>query len=347
MSDNNNLINLDGMGDVLVKFLDMLEKAGVYAVTPRGSRKDFEDGLQIYKQGIIENDNLSPLEKGARIAVARKIMKEYMNKSKIISFALQDIRTNAKNDVDDDWLNYFFDYAKNISNENVQRIWARILAEETNGDTSIQRQLIHVLSLMDASTANAFTNLCRITIKFPRQTMYESFGSRFESQFIPLVLNFKMRSVDLAYPKQSPEYIRAREYVDCIPTNEQMSVLEEIGLIQFPEDREKSYLYPYNMGLVSHDFSGAGNSYRGTKVKDYIVEYYGNKYKVLPAEGIEHSDLKNVHLPDSISVGFVKYTTIGEKLYKMISIKGLEHFDEYIESFFDRQSFRVEDYLEA
>lgn len=345
MSDNN-LINIDGLGDVFVKFLDMLEKACVWAVSPHGSRKEFENGLQAYTKAISEDEKLSPLEKGAKIAAARKDLKEYINKCSIINYAIQDIKDDAIIDVDFDWLNYFFDYAKNISDNSVQRIWARILAEEANGDTSIQRQLIHVLSLMDSSTAYAFTNLCRITLKFPRQKIYESFGNRFESQYIPLVLNYRLRSIDLAYPKESQEYIQAKEYVDCIPSNEQMSVLEEIGLIQFPEDREKSYSYPYNMGLITHDFSGVGNSYTKTEIKDYIIEYHEKKYKVLPKGGIDTHDLKNIQLPDNVSVGFVKYTTIGEKLFQLISVEGLEHFEDYIKLFFERQNFLIEDCLE-
>ena len=63
MSDNN-LINIDGLGDVFVKFLDMLEKACVWAVSPHGSRKEFENGLQAYTKAISEDEKLSPLEKG-------------------------------------------------------------------------------------------------------------------------------------------------------------------------------------------------------------------------------------------------------------------------------------------
>ena len=50
MSDNNSfsVLNIDGLGDVAVKFLDMLEKACVWAISPHGSKKEFEEGLLAY-----------------------------------------------------------------------------------------------------------------------------------------------------------------------------------------------------------------------------------------------------------------------------------------------------------
>ena len=65
-------------------------------------------------------------------------------------------------------MSYFFDYAQNISDESVQKIWARILAEHRNGDTSIKRILIYTLSLLDTEFAKAFGNV-NIKIRFSRE----------------------------------------------------------------------------------------------------------------------------------------------------------------------------------
>ena len=351
MADNSfSLLNVDGFGDIVVKFLDMLEKACVWAVSPHGSKKDFNEGLEAYKKAISENDKLDPFVKGVMIASASKDFKEYINKGKIINYAIDHLKESATFNTDVDWLDYFFEYAKNISNDTVQRIWGRILAEKVNegNDTSVQRQLIHVLSLMDASTASAFTNLCRITIKYPNQDVYTSQETRFESPYIPLALSFLYRSLGLSYPKESQEYKRSLEYYECIPSNEQMSILEEIGLIQYPEDPQKSYSYPYRFGLIHHSISQVDDSTHKlvkTEMKDYIIEYCGSKYKLLPKE-FNPQDLKNAQLPETINVGFVKFTTIGEKLYQLIEVETLDYFEDFFVDYFDKLGFSVEAYTE-
>lgn len=46
------LVSLDGAGDVVVKFLDMIEKAAIWAFSPHGERKNFEEGLAAYKKAL-------------------------------------------------------------------------------------------------------------------------------------------------------------------------------------------------------------------------------------------------------------------------------------------------------
>jgi len=350
MADNNfSLLNIDGLGDVVVKLLDMLEKAAIWAVRPHGAKKDFYEGLEAYKKAIDENDKLDPFVKGALIASASKDFKEYINKGKIINFAIDNLKEDAKLDIDEDWLDYFFEYAKNISNDTVQRIWGRILAEKANegNDTSVQRQLIHVLSLMDPSTASAFTNLCRITIEFPHQNFYSTMITRFESPYIPLVINTSSRSLMLALPEESPEHIGCKAYCDCIPSEEQMTILKEIGLIQYLEDPKKTYSYPYKDGLINHIFVKQSNSsaqkLAKTELRDYVINYRGNKYKVLPKD-VNTQDLANIQLPDEIDVGSIKFTTIGEKLYQLIEVEALDHFEEFFIKLYDWRGFSVDEW---
>lgn len=73
------LVSLDGAGDVVVKFLDMIEKAAIWAFSPHGERKNFEEGLAAYKKSIEEDPTLTGLAKGARIARASKDLNWYIH----------------------------------------------------------------------------------------------------------------------------------------------------------------------------------------------------------------------------------------------------------------------------
>ena len=74
MSDGNkfSLINLDGASDIIIKFLDMIEKAVGWSVIPKGTKADFKEGLAVYKESIMSDDSLNGIEKGAKISSAKK-----------------------------------------------------------------------------------------------------------------------------------------------------------------------------------------------------------------------------------------------------------------------------------
>lgn len=350
MSDSKpfSLINLDGASDVVIKFLEMIQDATGWVVTPHGTRKDFNEALEIYKKSIIDSE-LSGIEKAAKISSVRKELKQYINQSKVIGFAISDLNQNGKINTDEDWLTYFFNYAQNISDETVQRIWARILAEHCNGDTSIKRILIHTLSLLDSESAIAFGNLCKITFECPIKNIYQHFGTKFLSKYIPLVIDPKISGLYLALSESAPEdarYKSALEYTQCIPSPASLTLLQEIGLIDLPEKRGENFEYPYNCGMIHHDFSGKGNSYTKTWVEDYIITYGEDKY-IIKANGVEDEDLLNCdfdsekNLPATIKFGRVKFTTVGETLYSILKMEKLEGFEEILKLYIETQPFSV------
>ena len=130
MSEDKNysILNLDGASDVIIKMLVMIENAVGWIGAPKGAKKDFNEGLAIYKESIEKNDTLSGLEKGAKISNARMELKQYINQGKIISNAFKNLQNEAKMNVEDDWLLVFFEYAKNISDDEIQQVWGRILS---------------------------------------------------------------------------------------------------------------------------------------------------------------------------------------------------------------------------
>lgn len=345
MSDTNiSLINLDGASDVIIKFLDMIQNAVGWIVTPHGARKDFNEALMVYKKSIEDDETLDEITKAAKISSARKELKQYINQGKIIAYALEDLAQNAKLVVEDDWLSYFFNYAQNISDESVQKIWARILAEHCNGDTSIKRMLIHILSLLDAESAKAFGNLCRITINCPYQyhNMYMQLGNKFVSKYVPLVLSPTLYGLNLVLPEDDKKHIATKRYVECIPTPNDLAVLQEIGLIELPEKRGADFEYPYNFGLVHRDFSGKNNSYKRAELKEYIIEYGDKKYVIEP-ENINMDEILKTdgkgNLPEMIRFGSVKFSTVGETLYNILNVEKLDDFDPILKMCVESQKF--------
>lgn len=229
MEDNKfSLFNFDGASDVVIKFLDMIEHTVGWSVKPKGKRRDFEEGLEIYKHGIAQNDSLSDLEKAALYSESRKIIKQYINQSKIIKQALPFIKNRPSSNIDYDWLLLFFEYAKNISNEQIQKIWGIILAEKYNGNDSVNRRLIYCLYMMDAKMAMLFEKICYQTVILISE--YDHGHIHKEIEYIPLDLSMKDLVSLIFQELEFSSYDTA-----------DLELLEEIGLITYNEKEYNTY----------------------------------------------------------------------------------------------------------
>lgn len=89
------------------------------------------------------------------------------NFSNIIEKALPLISDNADpSNIDDDWLNSFFDKASRVSSDEMQTIWANILAGETNRNNSFSRQTLIIVDQLSKDNASAFTALGSYTFMY-------------------------------------------------------------------------------------------------------------------------------------------------------------------------------------
>jgi hypothetical protein len=88
-------------------------------------------------------------------------IKKQKNTLSIIKKAIPFLKETAKpQDIDNDWILNFNDKSKLISEESMQVLWARILAEEANQPQSFSKRTINFIAELDKREAEAFTNLC-------------------------------------------------------------------------------------------------------------------------------------------------------------------------------------------
>jgi len=91
--------------------------------------------------------------------------KRQQNMESITAKALPGVveQANPEN-VDDDWITHFFDKCRLISDEQMQDIWARLLAGEANVPGSYSRATIALLASLDKSDAAMFSLLAGFTV---------------------------------------------------------------------------------------------------------------------------------------------------------------------------------------
>lgn len=117
----------------------------------------------------VENDpNLDYTQKMALLYQHKAVKKAAINLNQIYNAAdllLKDKGTSLEEKVpDDDWFGMYNDIAKNISDEEMQVIWSKILASECINSNSISKKLLSILQIIDAKTAKAFSKLCSYSI---------------------------------------------------------------------------------------------------------------------------------------------------------------------------------------
>lgn len=73
-------------------------------------------------------------------------------------------KMGEKQSYDYDWFLRFFEYASNISNEEMQMIWAKVLAGEIQNPNTTSMTLLHTLFMMRQEQAQAFYNVSRFAL---------------------------------------------------------------------------------------------------------------------------------------------------------------------------------------
>ncbi|MEP3441207.1 MAG: DUF2806 domain-containing protein [Sulfitobacter sp.] len=103
-------------------------------------------------------------------ALARETRK-VLNKREVLEHAVEDLAktTNADQNegqsedqnLDEDWLNYFEEYAEKASTERVRKLWGRVLAGEIRTPKTYSLRALRFLSELDTHTALLFERLSR------------------------------------------------------------------------------------------------------------------------------------------------------------------------------------------
>jgi hypothetical protein len=97
---------------------------------------------------------------------------------------------SAPEKISDDWITHFFEKSRLVSEHEMQRLWARVLAGEANLAGAFSRRTISLLGDLDKSDAELFVQLCRfgwqsgnsLPLIFELQSkIYEAQGITFNS----------------------------------------------------------------------------------------------------------------------------------------------------------------------
>lgn len=164
-----------------LKLLDVIERASGWAIfvdrPERIARKTLIEEIQ-------HRSDLNSLEKQAMISNVKRIMREYNNQRFIVEEAISKLEETAKpEDVDEDWIVQFMDKTRLVSDEEVQHIWAKLLAEECNDPNSVPKSLLFTLERMSKEDAEAFVNICRLSVSIDNDFFPVIVSDKYENDY--------------------------------------------------------------------------------------------------------------------------------------------------------------------
>jgi len=92
--------------------------------------------------------------------------------------------------MEDDWISNFFDKCRLISDDQMQLLWAKLLAGEANSPGTYSKRTVNLLGTLDKIDAQLFTGLCSFIWCLPNihllvydqnESVYNSKGINFAS----------------------------------------------------------------------------------------------------------------------------------------------------------------------
>jgi hypothetical protein len=101
--------------------------------------------------------------------LTRRAMHRFVEEEAMRQKNIEDITTKAlpqlsdkadPSKVEDDWITNFFDKCRIVSDGEMQGLWSRVLAGESNSPGTYSKRTVNFLSDLDKSDAEMFTRLC-------------------------------------------------------------------------------------------------------------------------------------------------------------------------------------------
>lgn len=202
--------SLFNIGDLAQPVTTLIEKVsacvGIFYEPTRIIRKAKAEA-EADRIRAISRLEISDLEKRALNRILIEGAKEQERMESVLAKALPDIQPDAKpEELNEDWISAFFNHVRLVSDKEMQQLWARVLAGETNKPRSYSRRTLTLLSNLEKTEAEHFTALCSFVVHWPGMN-------------IPLVFDFTHQG----YVKSSINF-------------RTLSDLDSIGLIRFHTD---------------------------------------------------------------------------------------------------------------
>lgn len=161
MSEINSLINFGDMSKPANTLIEKVSDAvgGVFKPWHMRSIAKAEADVDLIK--ALSKIEITDLEQRAIQRFMHEEAKKQNNIESITSRSLPQLNESAKpEEIDEDWITNFMDKCRLVSDDEMQSIWARILAGEANEPGKFSKRTVNFMESLNKQDALFFTKLC-------------------------------------------------------------------------------------------------------------------------------------------------------------------------------------------
>jgi hypothetical protein len=166
MIDVNSLSKIGNLTKPATVLIEKISSAIGILYEPLRKVREAKANAKVSKIATIANIEITEIKQKAFNRLIAKEVRNQGNIEEIVSKAIGILDNNAKPaDIDDDWINHFFDNCKNIGNTEMQDLWAFILAGEANNPGTFSKRTLNHLKLVSKEEAILFSKFCQFVIR--------------------------------------------------------------------------------------------------------------------------------------------------------------------------------------
>jgi hypothetical protein len=161
MSNDTSLINLGDLSKPATVLIEKISDAIGGIFKPYQIRRVAKAESEAETIRATTQIEISEMQRRAVVRFVCEEAKKQANIESITRKALEEVKDDARpQEVEDDWISNFFDKCRLISDEEMQSLWAKVLAGEANSPGQYSKRTVNAISSIDKSDAALFTQLC-------------------------------------------------------------------------------------------------------------------------------------------------------------------------------------------
>jgi len=162
LSEGLSVFNVNANSDVGKALVEKISAGIEGLVRPWQIKRIASAQAEAEKIQALSQIEITELERRAVNRFVAEELKKQNNMESITEKAIPDLKPNAKPvEMNDDWITNFFDKCRIISDNEMQTLWAKILAGEANSPGSYSKRTVNLLGSLEKIEAQFFTTICR------------------------------------------------------------------------------------------------------------------------------------------------------------------------------------------
>lgn len=191
MSDEKGLVNFGDLSKPATVLIEKISEAVGGIAKPWQIRRVAQaeaDASIIQANALMQ---VSEIQQRALVRMVQEEGQKQENIENITAKAIPHLADDARPDnIEKDWLTHFFDRSRLVSDDEMQSLWANVLAGQANKPGSFSKRTVELVATLDKADAQLFTKFCTFAwmlgelcpLIFDEQNdIYQSMGINFST----------------------------------------------------------------------------------------------------------------------------------------------------------------------